>query len=180
MKRIVESDYPVDDTLTTFVDKENDKTTFNKMQTLYKACMDESTADANGVDLLRKLLVSLQPYFPIVVPVFPGGKTELRTRNLLSALVASDLRKAFPLFTVSVGPSPKEAGVNIPTLYPSGIGLPAKDLYKDASFTNVYKKVIAKTFETVGVASLSKKSFEELASRVVDFETKIATFSPSM
>ncbi|KAJ3398203.1 hypothetical protein HDV05_002681, partial [Chytridiales sp. JEL 0842] len=146
--------------------------------------MDESTANAQGVKPLREVLETrLLPHFPIVTPVFPGGSRSIRKENLVNALLASQALKSYPLFTLATMASPSVSGVNIPFIFSSGIGLGAKALYKDPSYTDVYEKVIAKALTFVTGSSVFKssgKSWEEVAMKVVEFEIKLASFSPSV
>ncbi|KAJ3195057.1 hypothetical protein HDU67_004524, partial [Dinochytrium kinnereticum] len=154
-----------------------------KVRSFYSSCLDSSTIQKRGVEPLASLLnerFSLE--FPIIIPTFPVGKSIFRKDRLVRVLAESHSIGSSPLFRLQVGPSYTSRERYVPTLLPAGhLGLRIES-YKETEVIIAYKAVVAKMLSTVMESTsvfTMKKTFERLADDMVDFETRLASASPS-
>ncbi|KAJ3303133.1 hypothetical protein HDU76_005396, partial [Blyttiomyces sp. JEL0837] len=184
IKSIMVSPYPTKSRYVAFNDNDLDRETFNKVQTLYKSCMDEKTADSLGAKPLTALLSeSLVAHLPIVYPTFPSGTFEVNLDNLAKSLYGLQSYSVVPFFMAGAAPSPTVKGKNMVTLIPFGhLSLKIKQLYDNQKLLDTFGKVVEEALPLVlGSTSFGKRSdWKEFAGKVVEFEKKLAGMSPDI
>lgn len=215
IKNIIQAPYPMDSkhpdfpTLKNFLNSKEaspvkpvsiDEENFNKLQSAYDACMDESKIKKEGVEPLKMVIRQIMNLFPVTTSnIFEGiPLTTADEERLTESIIFFEKLGIASLISLSAGADDKNPDVVVVKASPpSTIGLPAKDYYEDKIIIQKYNKTIAQIFKNLNLvhwqyspnnltALLNTKNYknwnsipEYLAGEVVSFEKRLSLASPS-
>jgi endothelin-converting enzyme len=139
-------------------EKSADEQNFDKMKSVYDACLDEDKIKSLGVEPLLKVLSEIKQAYP------EGDAASLLARYGVTGLIATG--------TGADDRDPDTVVVSVAAPYT--FGLPSKERYEDDKLVEKYRGVTVQVLK-----ALYPDAKEESFSKIVDFEKKLAAASPS-
>jgi predicted metalloendopeptidase len=163
VKQILESPYPSDPSLAPAM-SEIDQKVFQKTQTLYQSCMNETLIDGQGIKPILSLLKQI--------------KQRISHQDFVSVLSFVHLQDTSALFDFGVEIDDKNPSQNSIQLAQGGLNLPSKEYYEDkaliAFYINVTQEMMAFVWPLINITD---KDFSVRAKNVIGLESKLAVYS---
>lgn len=152
-----------------------EKQNFEKVKSMYSACMDETAIDDLGPEPIFPLLQEIQSLYPA------SGADD--TRKVTQALIYLARNAIGALFEIFPDADQKDPEQNVLQLYQSGLTLPSKEYYKKDDTIQAFLTGVKETFSAVFNHPKSTDKnwdqyrIDQTARMVIDFETKLAEIS---
>lgn len=178
LRHVLEAPYPSKSKHSDFspanlitVSKSADEANFDKLQTAYDACMDETKISEKGLAPLQSLVAHVQK-------LLPGDMRNVTHDDVASihqTLTFLQHAGVNALVAVGVGADDTNPDVNVVSIAaPYRIGLPSKERYEDPKLFAEYSQMVDKVLSAV-IPEGEAKFFPGVAA----FEKLIAKISPS-
>ncbi|WDK12640.1 peptidase family M13 [Colletotrichum graminicola] len=174
LRHILEAPYPKDSQHSSFsplrldaTDKSADEQNFDKMKTVYDACINEEKIKSIGIEPLSRILDDIKNTYPIEGAASVPGPTKdailLLARYGVGALVST-----------GTGADDRDPDTVVVSVAPGRLGLPSKERYEDDKLFERYRDVAVEVLGNL-FPDQNKDNFVKVA----DFEKLLAAASPS-
>lgn len=148
------------------VEKSADEENFDKMKSIYNACLDEDKIKSVGAEPLHKALEKLKQAYPV------DNIGEDSLKDVIALLAKYGVSTLVSAGTGADDTDPDTVVVSVSA--PWSFGLPSKERYEDEKLVEKYRNVVVQVLSALR-PDQGKETFE----KIIDLEKKLAAASPS-